>query len=96
MSSCLTKEGYRLQGGAPQLDDADTPEYEIVLSVPRGGGFIGFYESVARAKRVASQLRRNAQKTSGAAVERQGEINIVWVDLPDPAPRARVRGCLVT
>jgi len=93
---CLTTEGYRLQGGEPQSEDTESPEYQIIFSGPRGGGYIGFYRNQSRAMRVAKQLRRNAQRTSGAAVERHGAINIVWVDLPDPAARESVRGCLVT
>jgi hypothetical protein len=95
IADCLKKEGFRLQGGAPQGTDA-SPEYQIIFSDPRGGGYIGFYRNDSRAKRVATQLRKNAQHTSGAAVERRGAINIVWVDLPDPAARAGVRDCLVT
>jgi len=94
--ACLTVEGYRLQGGEPQVSDTEAPEYQIIFSGPRGGGYIGFYRNQSRAMRVAKQLRRNAQRTSGAAVERHGAINIVWVDLPDLAARERVRGCLVT
>ncbi len=96
LSTCLTQAGYRLQGGASQASDSEAPDYQIVFSGPRGGGYIGFYRNTSRARRVAMQLRKNAQRTSGAAVERHGAINIVWVDLPDPAARASVRGCLVT
>ena len=96
ISACLTQAGYRLQGGAPQTSDTESPDYQIIFSGPRGGGYIGFYRNASRAKRVAMQLRKNAQRTSGAAVERHGAINIVWVDLPDRAARASVRGCLVT
>ena len=96
ITECLKKEGYRLQGGPPQGADTDSPEYQIIFSGPRGGGYIGFYKNVSRAKRVATQLRKNAQRTSGAAVERHSAINIVWVDLPDQGARRRVRDCLVT
>ena len=96
VGDCLTQQGFRLQGGAPQATDTEAPEYQIILSGPRGGGYIGFYKNVSRAKRVAAQLRKNAQRTSGAAVERHGAVNIVWVDLADPAARESVRSCLVT
>lgn len=96
VGECLKKEAYRLSGGAPQSSDSESPEYQIIFSGARGGGYIGFYRNESRAKRVAKQLRKNAQRTSGAAVERHGAINIVWVDLPDSAARAAVRGCLVT
>ncbi len=46
--------------------------------------------------RVAKRLRQNAQRTSGAAVERHGAINIVWVDLSAESARESVRSCLVT
>jgi hypothetical protein len=95
LSSCLTKEGYRLQGGLTQSSDSDAADYQILFSGPRGGGYIGFYENASRARRVATQLRKNAQRTSGASVERHGSINIVFVDMADPAARERVRGCLV-
>jgi hypothetical protein len=97
LSSCLTKEGYRLQGGAPQATaDTEAPDYQIIFSGPRGGGYIGFYKNASRAQRVGAQLRENAQRTRGASVERHGAINIVWVDMPDPVARAGVRSCLVT
>jgi len=96
LSGCLTKEGYRLQGGAVPGDDSELPDYQIIFSGPRGGGYIGFYKNASRAKRVAKQLRDNAQRISGASIERHGSINIVWVDLADAAARANVRGCLVT
>jgi hypothetical protein len=96
IADCLKGEGYRLQGGAPQTHDDASPEWQIIFSGPRGGGYIGFYKNRSRAMRVAKQLRRNALRTSGAAVERHGAINIVWVDLPGDPARASVRGCLVT
>ncbi len=96
LSSCLTKEGYRLQGGAPQVTDSEAPDYQIIFTGSRGGGYIGFYRNASRAKRVATQLRKNAKRTSGAAVERHGAINIVWIDLADRGARASVRACLVS
>ena len=96
IGDCLKLEGYRVQGGAPEVDATNAPEYQIIFSGPRGGGYIGFYKNVSRAKRVATRLRKNAQRTSGAAAERHGAINIVWVDLPGAAARERVRDCLVT
>ena len=62
---------------------------------PRGGGYIGFYKNASRAARVVKQLQQNATRVTGAAAERHGAVNIVWVDLPDKAARASVRGCLV-
>jgi hypothetical protein len=96
VSSCLTQLGYRLTGGAPQSAGNDAPEYQIILDSRHGGGYIGFYKNEARAKRLATRLRANATRTRGAAVERHGTINIVWVDLPGSAARASVRACLVT
>jgi hypothetical protein len=96
VADCLRKLGYRLTGGAPQAPGPDTPEYQIILDGRRGGGYIGFYKNVSRAKRITKTLRANAQRTTGAAVERHGAINIIWVDLADAASRERVRGCLVT
>ena len=94
VAACLRKEGYRLQGGVPQVKDTESPEFQIILSGPRGGGYIGFYRNATRARRVAVRLRRNATRTSGASVERHGAINVLWVDLPDPNARANVRACL--
>ena len=96
LSGCLTKEGYRLQGGAPQVTGSEAPDYQIIFTGRRGGGYIGFYRNTSRAKRVATQLRKNAKRTSGAAVERHGAINIVWIDLADRNARANVRACLVS
>ena len=96
VGDCLRKLGYRLTGGPPQTKDSEAPDYQIVLASRRGGGYIGFYRNVSRAKRVAKRLRANARRTSGAAAERHGSINIVWVDLSDSAARRAVRGCLVT
>jgi hypothetical protein len=96
ISNCLTKAGYRLQGGAPQVTDSEAPDYQIIFSGRQGGGYIGFYKNASRAARVGKRLRTNAQRTSGAAVERHGAINIIWVDLSQPAAREAVRGCLVT
>jgi hypothetical protein len=96
ISGCLTKEGYRLQGGAPQATGSEAPDYQIIFSGRHGGGYIGFYKNTSRAARVARQLRVNAQRTNGAAVERHGAITIVWIDLADQAARASVRACLVT
>jgi hypothetical protein len=96
ISGCLTKEGYRLQGGAPQATDSDAADYQIIFSGRHGGGYIGFYRNASRAARVGRQLRSSAQRTKGAAAERHGAINIVWVDLADAAARASVRACLVT
>ncbi len=94
VGACLKQEGYRLQGGAPGSTDSESPEYQIIFSGPRGGGYIGFYKNASRARRVAAQLRKNAQRTTGADVERHGAINVVWVDLPDQGARRRVRACL--
>jgi hypothetical protein len=96
VSGCLTNLGYMLTGGAPQVGDRDAPDYEIILHSPRGGAFIGFYKNESRAKRLATQLRSSAKRTRGAAVERHGTINIVWVDLAGSAARDGVRACLVT
>jgi hypothetical protein len=96
VADCLRKLGYRLTGGAPQAPGPDTPEYQIILDSRRGGGYIGFYKNVSRAQRITKRLRANAQRTTGADVERHGAINVVWVDLADAASRERVRGCLVT
>lgn len=94
ISSCLTGLGYRLTGGATGSSDTDTADYQIVFEGPRGGGYIGFYKSATRAARVVKQLRQNATRFSGAAAERHGAVNIVWVDLPARAARASVRSCL--
>jgi hypothetical protein len=96
VSDCLRKLGYRLTGGPPQTGGTEAPEFQIVLDSPHGGGYIGFYKNVSRAKRVAARLRANAKRTHGAAVERHGSIDIIWVDLAGSAARAGVRGCLVT
>jgi hypothetical protein len=96
IQQCLTTAGYRLQGGAPGSTDGESPQYQIIFSGPRGGGYIGFYKNQSRALRVARQLRKNAKRTSGAAVERHGAINIVWVDLAAESARESVRSCLVT
>lgn len=96
ISSCLTGLGYRLTGGASQnASDPDSADYQIVMDSPRGGGYIGFYKNAARAARVLRQLRKNATKFAGAAVERHGAVNIVWVDMPDKAARTDARACLV-
>jgi hypothetical protein len=96
ISSCLTGLGFKLTGGvAPNASDPDSAEYQIVMDSPRGGGYIGFYKNASRAQRVIKQLRKNAKSFKGAAVERHGAVNIVWVDLPDKAARVSVRGCLV-
>lgn len=96
ISNCLTGLGYKLTGGAVQnASDADAADYQIVMDGPRGGGYIGFYRNASRAERVVKQLKRNATQFTGASAERHGAVNIVWVDLPDKAARASVRGCLV-
>jgi hypothetical protein len=96
ISSCLTGLGYKLTGGiAPNASDTDSADYQIVMDSSRGGGYIGFYKNASRAQRVVKQLRKNAKSFKGAAVENHGAVNIVWVDLPDKAARASVRGCLV-
>lgn len=94
ISSCLTGLGYRLTGGATGSSDTDTADYQIVFQGPSGGGYIGFYESATRAARVIKQLRQNASRVDGAAAERHGAVNIVWVDLPGKAARVSVRSCL--
>ncbi len=96
ISNCLTGLGYKLTGGAVQnASDPDAADYQIVMDGPRGGGYIGFYRNASRAARVVTQLKKNAARVSGASAERHGAVNIVWVDLPDKAARASVRGCLV-
>jgi hypothetical protein len=97
ISSCLTGLGYKLTGGAsPNASDPDSADYQIIMDSARGGGgYIGFYKNASRAQRVIKQLRKNAKSFTGAAVENHGAVNIVWVDLPDKAARASVRGCLV-
>ena len=96
ISSCLTGLGFKLTGGAAQnASDPDAADYQIVMDGPRGGGYIGFYKNASRAARVVKQLKKNATRFTGAAAERHGAVNIVWVDLPDKAARASVRGCLV-
>ncbi len=94
ISSCLTGLGYRLTGGATGSTDTDTADYQIVFEGPRGGGYIGFYKSATRAARVVKQLRQTASRVDGAAAERHGAVNIVWVDLPGQPARASVRSCL--
>ena len=96
ISTCLTGLGYKLTGGAAQnAGDPDSPDYQIVMDGPRGGGYIGFYKNTSRAERVVKQLKKNATRFTGAAAERHGAVNIVWVDLPDKAARQSVRACLV-
>ena len=88
ISGCLTALGYKLTGGASQnASDPDGAEYQIVMDGPRGGGYIGFYKNASRAARVVKQLKENATRVTGAAAERHGAVNIVWVDLPDKAAR---------
>ena len=96
ISNCLTGLGYKLTGGAAQnASDPNSADYQIVMDSPRGGGYIGFYKNASRAARVVQQLKKNATRVTGASAERHGAVNIVWVDLPDKAARASVRGCLV-
>lgn len=96
VGDCLRKLGFRLQGGDVPGGGTELPDYQIIFSGPRGGGYVGFYKNVSRATRVAAQLRKTAQRTSGASVERHGAINIVFIDLAGAAARSDVRGCLVT
>jgi hypothetical protein len=96
ISSCLTGLGYKLTGGAAQnASDPSSPDYQIIFDGPDGGGYIGFYKNTSRAERVVKQLKKNATRFTGAAAERHGAVNIVWVDLPDKAARESVRACLV-
>jgi hypothetical protein len=96
ISSCLTGLGYKLSGGAaPNASDPSSPDYQIIFDGPHGGGYIGFYKNTSRAERVVKQLKKNATRFTGAAAERHGAVNIVWVDLPDKAARESVRACLV-
>jgi hypothetical protein len=96
ISSCLTGLGYKLSGGAaPNASDPSSPDYQIIFDGPDGGGYIGFYKNTSRAERVVKQLKKNATRFTGAAAERHGAVNIVWVDLPDKAARESVRACLV-
>ena len=59
------------------------------------GAIIAYYNDLARAKKYAEVTRKNASKLKSATVEQRGAINIVWVRLPDPALRGRIRACLV-
>ena len=96
ISSCLTGLGYKLTGGAAQsASDPSSADYQIIFDGPHGGGYIGFYKNTSRAARVVKQLKKNATRFTGAAAERHGAVNIVWVDLPDKASRESVRACLV-
>jgi hypothetical protein len=96
ISSCLTGLGYKLTGGASQnAADPNSADYQIIFDGRSGGGYVGFYKNVSRAQRVVKQLRKNATRFTGAAAERHGAVNIVWVDLPDKAARQSVRACLV-
>jgi hypothetical protein len=96
ISSCLTGLGYKLTGGAtPSASDPNTADYQIIFDGAHGGGYIGFYKNTSRAQRVVRQLRKHATRFTGAAAERHGAVNIVWIDLPDKASRQSVRACLV-
>lgn len=94
IANCLTSLGYKLTGGQTGDSDPGTADYQIVFDRSGGGGYLGFYKTVARAERAVKQLRRNATKFKGAGAERRGAINIVWIDLPDQAARTSVRACL--
>lgn len=91
---CLAQHGYRATGGVRRPGTPNAPSYEILVAGPRGSAFIAFYDSVARAKRYAGRLRRNARRFKGASVERQGTITTVWVKLTDTTARARIRDCV--
>ena len=54
------------RAGRRRSTDSEAPEYQIILSGPRGGGYIGFYKNA-----VARQARRGAAAQERAAHERR-------------------------
>jgi len=92
---CLSRQGYRVTGGAARSGDADAPDYQILVSGQRGSAFVAFYDTLARARRFERKVRRNASKVKSASVDRHGTITVVWVSLTDRAARARIRDCIV-
>lgn len=95
--SCLEELGFKVTGGSPRVTDERAPDYQLVLNARRRGhgAIVAYYNDLARAKTYAEVTRKNARKLKSTTVEQRGAINIVWVRLPDPALRGRVRACLV-
>jgi len=91
---CLADQGYRATGGVRPSGTPNAPQYEILVAGARGSAFIAFHRNLARARRYEAQVRRNARRFDAAAVERQGTITTVWVELNDPAARERIRDCV--
>lgn len=91
---CLAAQGYRATGGVRPSGTPDAPQYEILVAGPRGSAFIAFHRNLARARRYETRVRRNARRFDAAAVERQGTITTVWVELSNEAARERIRDCV--
>jgi len=91
---CLADQGYRATGGVRPSGTPNAPQYEILVAGPRGSAFIAFHRNLARARRYETRVRRNARRFDAAAVERQGVITTVWVELSDQTARERIRDCV--
>ena len=91
---CLAQQGYRATGGVRPPGTPGAPKYEILVAGPRGSAFIAFYGSLASAKRYETRVRNNAERFTGATVEREGTITTVYVDLTDATARERIQDCV--
>ncbi len=89
--ACLSDAGFRVVGGPRSPDDRNAPDVELVVSGGGADAFLAFYKKVERARRYASDLRRNARRINGS-VERRGSVSVVWVQKP-PAEARRIEGC---
>src|SRR6266516_5841342 len=92
--ACLSDAGFRVVGGPRASGDRNAPDVELIVSGNSGGpgAFLAFYKKVKRAKRLESDLRRNAQRFNGSA-ERRGPVSIVWVGKLSADDRRRIEGC---
>jgi hypothetical protein len=92
--ACLSEAGFRVVGGPKPSGDRNAPDVELIVSGNGGGpgAFLAFYEEVERAKRLESDLRRNAQRFDGS-LQRRGSVSIVWVGNLSADDRRRIEGC---
>jgi hypothetical protein len=96
--ACLASKGVRALGGPvlPANPPSSTAaDGELIAQHGSGEAFIAFYTDLSTARRMATEVLRNAA-IHNWQVERHGSVTVVWVRAPAAGLRATVQACVVT
>lgn len=95
---CLVDEpaSFTVQGPlSREPDDSDAPDQTLVVTGRRAMAYLGYYDDTARAERSAREQREHARQFGGA-VDRHGNLTIVWVRGRETDQASAIESCALS